>query len=112
VREVEALADLAVRKPFGRELGDLELFGAELGPGVRRSTAGAFTGCTQLADGAVGVPLLGEGVEDQCGVTQRPPRVGVSVLSPQPFAVSELCAWRGSEVPATGGSSGKGSGYS
>ena len=94
VGEVEPFADLPVREAFGRQLGDLELLWAQLGPRFGNASACALAGGAQLAEGAVGIASLAEGVEGLGGLTERYARVDVSPLPAQPLPVGELRACR------------------
>ena len=74
--EIEPLADLAVREALGRQLRDLELLGAQLGPRLGNAPARTLAGGPQLASRALGEPPQAEGVEDAGGLAQRSARIG------------------------------------
>src|SRR5215831_1298963 len=101
VREIKPLADLSVREACGRQLRDLELLRAQLGPRLGNATARALAGGTHLATRALGKAPQPKGVEDAGGLAKRCTRIQGPSLPAQPPSVRELRT-RCVERPARG----------
>src|SRR5262245_19478623 len=92
VGEIEPLADLAVREALGRQLRDLELLRAQLGPRLGNAAARTLAGGAQLATRALREAPEAEGVEDPRGLAERCPRIRAASLPAQPPSVRKLRA--------------------
>ena len=99
VREVELLADLAVREPLARHLRDLQLLRRQLVARVGRAAAAALARRPQLLPRALAPRDDAERVERVAGGAQRRPRLRDPAVAAQPRAERELQP-RAGERPA------------
>jgi transposase len=99
VREIEPLADLPVREPFGGELGDLQLLRGQRHPLLGPEGGPALAGGAQLRQGPLGPGEQPVGLADLVRVPQWRPRLGDAAPAAQPRAVLEQQA-RPVERPA------------
>src|SRR4029079_11422070 len=92
VREVQALADLAVREPLCRQLADLQLLRGQLRPRTRVAASRRLAGRAQLTERALCEAEQAKSLARLCGLEPRSARFGHSVMPPEPGAVRELGA--------------------
>src|ERR1700745_2332882 len=90
VREEQALADLAIREPLRRELGDLQLLGGELIACLGHTAPAAFARCAQLPPGLLGPRRGPESIERLARGPQDGTGLGDMAPAPEPLAVPEL----------------------
>src|ERR1700729_4284548 len=90
MREVQALADLAVRQTLSRKLGDLQLLSGQLIAGLDDATAAPFATRAQLLPRLVAPWRAPQCVEGVARGTQRAARLRDTAVTSQPLAVREL----------------------
>jgi len=86
VGQKQALADLSIRQPRGRELCDLELLGGESIARIRCSVADCHPCRSELLPGTFAPLRSAQGVEPLDALTQQFPRISYASLSAQPSA--------------------------
>ena len=102
MREKQSLADLAVRQPLRRELGDLQLLRGQLIARLGRAAAAALARRAQLAPRLLAPRRAPERVEGVARGPQDGARLGDPAVAPQPLAVGELDPARAGTATVSG----------
>ena len=90
MREIQSLADFAVRQALGRKLSDLQLLCRQLIAPLGNTAAAALARGAQFASRVLAPSVASEGVERVACGTQNAARLGYPALAPEPLAICEL----------------------